>query len=235
MTTVTEKTKFTFRPITASKLDELVTKTQQDYSAADIDIDRDFDVVESDDSGKVTKYKRKPVEQQLQVPEFLQVENVDPLMKSIVMDYVSSFVKAEFIDNFIPVGEHNWETIKSSAATSRGAAKLTIDDDILKLTATHFGKWILQATGSEVLGDRLKAVVDSKASQAAVMRNLGKCDVETVDKIQVRLDAWAESVAESSDSNVDELSEGYDFVTAKLEKLKKSMGTDITQAVEELL
>lgn len=228
----TEKFTYTFRPMTPEKLNKL--KAEVDGS---IDVDRDFEIYERDGEGpdaKVLKYKRKPVEVALQVPEAV-ASMEDTLMKSIVVNYIADYVKANYIDQFLEVGNHDWETIKADAAAGRGTSRVAISDATLKLTAQSFGQYVAQNTNSDEMGKRIQAVVEGKCTKNSISKYLGTYSPEVVEKLQSRLDQWGEYVAESGDDAADELAEGYAFVQSKLAKLYKDATTDITDLVNNLL
>ena len=226
-----EKYTFNFRPVTPAKLDKL--KAEVDGS---IDVDKDFEVYEreSDDpNSKVLKYKRKPVVVNLEVPDFI-ASMKDNLLKQIAIGYIADYVKANFVEQFLPVGNHSWETIKADAASGRGG-KVAISDAVLKLTAQHFGNYVGQATGNEEMGKRIAALVEGKCTKSAISKYLGTFSPELVEKLQTRLDQWGEYVADSGDDNADELAEGYAFVQDKLAKLYRASTTNIAELANNLL
>jgi hypothetical protein len=80
----------------------------------------EFDVVEKDGRKLV---KRKSVTVALELPAFAAA--LPALAQDVLLQYVASYAKATYIDQFLPVGPHGWELIEAyAAARGTGGALL---------------------------------------------------------------------------------------------------------------
>lgn len=233
----TFKNTFNFRTVTVAKLAAMLAalddvKIDMADSAT---MDKLFTVEEKDSNDAPTKYKRKPVTLELDEPSFVTTLP-DDLSKNLVRDYVAAFVKSQYVDNFLEVGPHDWETICKVAAESRGSSAISISETALELSAASFGNWVAADTGHEELGKRITGIVEGKVTQASITKQLGQCNPEVLEKLIKRADAWAEYIGSSGDDHTEELSEGYEFITTKLDKLlKKLTGSDVVDLVASVL
>ena len=233
----TFKNTFNFRTVTVAKLaaalaalDDVKIDITNAEQMAEL-----FTVEETDSNDAPTKYKRKPVTLELEEPAFVTTLP-DDLSKSLVRDYVAAFVKSQYVDNFVEVGPHDWETICKVAAESRGSSAISISETALELSAASFGAWVAADTGHEELGKRIAGVVEGKVTQASITKQLGQCNPEVIEKVMKRAEAWAEYISTSGDDHVEELSQGFEFITSKLDKLlKKLTGSDVVDLVASVL
>lgn len=226
---------YNFRTISAPKLQSLPDEIDGSLDVKDAaTVAEHFETVEADDNGNGVKFKRKPVTVELELPEFVN-QLPDELSKNLIRNYIADFVKSSYVDNFIEVGPHDWETIVKESQASRGGSTISIGEAVLNLTAEHFGKWVAADTGSEELGKRVTALVSGKVSQASITKQLNQCNVEVLDKLAKRADGWAEYVAESGDENAEELAQGYDFIMSRLDKLKRKFTNNVADLVDSVL
>ena len=228
----TFKRTFNFRSIGFDKLAALPSEIEGtlDVSSEDA-IKENFEPAMKDD--KQVGWKRKAVTVELQQPEW--VNDLNPLAQSLIQNYIADFVKASYVDQFLPLGEHDWALIEKEAASSRGAGNLNISETVLELAANNFGAWVAADTNSEVLGKRVTDLVSGKVTQASITKHLAQCTLEVVEKLEIRATAWAEYIAESGDDHAEELSEGYEFIMAKLDKLKRKFTGDVGDLVANVL
>lgn len=64
---------------------------------------------------------RKAVEVQVNVPEPSEIV-ASPLLAAIVEERVKAFVKANYVDKFLPVGAHDWNTIEAAWQAAQEAS-----------------------------------------------------------------------------------------------------------------
>lgn len=220
---------FNFRKVSASKLAEQLAELD-----TEVNVNDNFDVIEAAEDGTPKTYRRKPVQVEIEVPEF--AESLPELARNWITQNIADFVKSNYVDNFVQVGDHSWELIESEAAKSRaGSGRLSIPDELLKAAAASFGHYVGQVTGHEEVGKRLEKAAGSKFTQNAITKHLGECTVEMVDKLQARLDAWATQLAESGSEDADEMADAYDFLSRALERTKGRMTTDTTALIADVL
>ena len=176
------------------------TKAQETEFAAHAD---QFETVESriknPDTGKVEKvkqYKRKSVETTITYPDFL-LELTDAATQALVKNAVDRYVKLSYIDNFLPVGAHNWATVGGSIVdafnnnnasagsapddTVLAAAQLVWNTVIVQLApalAATSADWIAKGCtdagirkmlGGNVTEPRLRKIAERVAQVAAVL------------------------------------------------------------------
>lgn len=228
------KRTFNFRTIDADKLAALPSEIdgKLDVSSPD-EVAKHFEISKKASDGQPIGWKRKPVTVELEQPAW--VEQLNELARTLIQNYISDFVKASYVDQFLEVGDHNWELIEKEAASSRGTSALNIPETVLELAASNFGQWVAADTNSEELGKRITGLVSGKVTQASITKHLGQCTQEVVEKLEARAMAWAEYIAESGDDHADELAEGYDFILAKLDKLKRKFTGDVGDLVANVL
>jgi hypothetical protein len=167
-------------------------------------------------------YKRKSVTFDLDLPAHVQAPDFDSLTADLVKSLVADFVKAEYIDNFAPVGQHDWAHIREKMAevTRRGGSlKLDIPDEVWTAAAASFGEYITTSTGKAVVGDRMKAAFKGKFAITALSRHLNDTSSEIIAKIKQRLEDWAMWVAENDSDNTEDYAKLYEYLADKLEAL----------------
>lgn len=164
-------------------------------------------------------YKRKAVTVDLDLPTHVQAPDYDGLTRQLVESMVTDFVKAEYIDNFLEVSQHDWAFITAKMAeVSKRGGKLSLDvsDELWNLAADSFGDYIAKKTGRAVIGDRLKAAFKGKFSMTALSRNLQDTSNEIMGKIKLHLEGWAAHVAENDADNADSFATIFQYLTDKL-------------------
>jgi hypothetical protein len=213
---------FSFRTILPKQLDELL----QSVDVPEADVRARFDTIEKD--GK-TVLRRKPVTAELELPEF--AANLPALAQDVLLGYVASYVKAQFLDSFLPVGSHSWAEIEQYAAT-RGAggrrAEFDVTKEQLEEAATSIGRYMAAKLNNKAAGDKFKAAVQGRYAKSAIHRNIGKFDETIIDKLLSHLEGWLEFVAVNEADSADEFATVYAMLEAKLKAHKgATAATDV--------
>jgi hypothetical protein len=215
---------FTFRKIKASVLRELV----QSLDVPESEVMAQF---EAQDESKA-EYRRKPVTVELEIPEF--AASLPELAREVIANYVAQFVKATYIDNFVSVGAHDWETInKAVAERSVGGrrAQFDIADDVLKLAAASVGQYITAVTGHKVVGEKVQKAIEQKFSRSAIHRNIGEITGDLMDKLSARLESWLEHVASADPDNADDFADVFSMLMAKIDGIRKQDVVNVAAAL----
>lgn len=96
---------------------------------------------------EIPSYKRKSVECTVTYPGFLLTLS-DPALQALVKNAVDRFVKSTYIDEFLPVGAHDWETVSAGIVSaflntaSKGGN--TPDDELLEQAQAVWSQVIAQ-------------------------------------------------------------------------------------------
>lgn len=228
LSTVEVKQLFTFRPVDKKKLDKLCAEVD-----GTVNVESDFEVVEKGADDTPIKWKRKPVEATIKLPAFVN-DLPDSLSKQLVQDCVASYVKNQYVDMFLPIGNHEWTAI-ADAISGRGTASINISDSVLALTAQSFGEFLATATGNSEAGERITNMVNGKVTQNAIAKYMGVCNPTMIEKLKARLESWGNYIADSGDENADELADGFNFVMAKLTKLEEKFNSNVTKMMADIL
>lgn len=174
-----------------------------------------FDAVEKD--GK-TEFRRKPLTVVLTLPDF--ADNLPALAQDVIRDYVADYVKGMFVNQYLPVGDHDWATIEAYIAQRGGSgrrAQFDISDELLLEAAGSIGDYMATVLGNASAGEKFKAAVLGKYTRSAIMRNIGEFNPVIVGKLQARLDAWLEHVATNDEDRADDMGAVYEMLAHKLQ------------------
>lgn len=218
-----QKYTFTFRKIKQSAIAEVLE--QVDVSEAEVRAQFD-----SLDDGAALR--RKPVEVELDVPEFAQA--LPELARDVLLGYIAQYVKAQYIDNFLPVGPHDWEAIEAYAAErSVGGrrAQFDIADEVLKLAAKSIGLFVATGTGKKVVGEKFAKAVEQKFSRSAIQRNIGDVTGDLMDKLTGWLERWIEHVAEADPDNAEDFADVFSMLSAKVDGHRKHDVVNVADAL----
>ncbi len=211
--------RFDFRTITPKALEELLTQVD---TPAD-DVKAQFATIDKD--GKPL-FKRKSITVPLTLPEFCL--GLDDLARDVIAGAVAGFVKAQYLDNFVDVGEHDWQTIATYMAnrgTGGRRAEFEVSKEALELAAESVGSFMAKRLNNKAAGEKFRQAVMGKFAKSAIHRNIGEFSETVIDKMMVHMAAWLEFVAtaapESTEGqNTDDLATVYQMLDAKLKAHK---------------
>lgn len=179
---------------------------------------------------KGESFRRKMEEHSLEVPEFYS--QLPDLAQQAILKLISDFVKREYLNDYQPVGRHDWAYIEEQAAKSgtRGAS-FDFDDDALETVQKLIADFVGQSLQNKVVGDKFGQAVKQKFTKAAISRNIG----EFSEKILVKLEGWLEKFAEWTAENmadhedIDDIATVVQFLQHRLEK-HRSTSDDVNPA-----
>lgn len=219
------KTSFHWKSLTADKFAKLLEGVDNPTSVAAL-----YDVTEKDG---IKSYKRKSVETELSLPEW--VLTIPKLAQEAVTDLVAGFVRFAYLDQFAPIGAHDWETVeKELAAAGGGRKKLDFTDELLAAVAASFGAYIGQSVNSPVVGERLKEAANAKFSMAALQKHLNAANEEIIQKLQTRLNSWAAWLAENDADKAEEMASVYEYLAGRLAKNLEKL-KDVPENIGDIL
>lgn len=89
---------------------------------------------------------RKSVQAVVNVPELADIPSNSPLLASLIEKHVLSYVKANFIDKYLTVGAHDWDTLEkayqASLESTGGFAACPYSDEEFKAVQAVFTAWL---------------------------------------------------------------------------------------------
>lgn len=206
---------------------------QEAYSEADLqnpEFLKQFETVDED--GKATDkeeeikgYRRKPIKTTLMLPEFLlaiPAENRSTVA-DILANTVASYVKGTYIDQFLPIGDHDWSNIQKELNQRGGRGRqLDFSEATHKSAAAHFGGFVGQSIGNDEIGGRMAKIALGKFSRSAITRQADAFDEVIIKKLLTWVEKWAMFVAEHDSDNSEEFTPVYDYWTTVLDRHLKS-------------
>lgn len=201
---------FNFKTIKPEKLEELKNRLDAPIPEGEMEEIKD-------DDGKITGYKRKAVTASLIAPDFITA--LPELAASLIKNFISEFVKSEYIDNFTAVGQHDWDFVaaKMAASSRRGSIKIDISDETWANAAASFYDFFLEVLQHKAAAERLSAIMAGKFSQTAINKNANEFSETICTKLQSRLVEWAEWAAENTETP-EEFEPVFNFVSGRLDK-----------------
>lgn len=219
----TFKATFNFRSINATALETLRQGLDSAEALAAAGDDA-FEISEDEKKGRL--YKRKSIEAELQQPDF--VASLPTLAVQAIQDLISRFVKAQYVDAFLPIGQHDWAFIETELAKSGGrVAKFDISEETWALAADSFKAYMLQALGGNASAGqaaaRLGEVMKAKFSKNSITKQINEFNEKIVEKLDARLTAWAAWAAENDTENAAEFADVFSMVHQRLEGFQKSL------------
>ena len=174
-------------------------------------------------------YKRKSETVELELPEW--VETIPKLAQDAVANLVASFLRREYLDDFLPVGDHSWETVeREMMAAGGGRKKLDFSDETLSAAAASFGGYIGGLLSAPKVGERIAEAAAAKFSMAALQKHLSQSDEAIITKLITRLNSWAAWLAENDEDKAEEFASVYEYFVGRLQKnleKLKEVETDI--------
>lgn len=228
---------YKFKSTKADKLQELLENADS-LDTREL-INKHFEIWEVDESTREPlKYMRKPVEVTLHTPDWIL--GLDPLARSVIQEYIASWVRGAYIEQFQPVGPHDWDTISADVAekarsSSTGSRATTPSDTVLQLAAAHFGRFVAEQTNNTEIGERLEGVILGKCTQASITKHLQECSTEFVGRIQARLDTWIEYCDNTGDEHLEDLLAAYSYCSTRLAKVRAALDVNIHDVIKNQL
>ena len=218
------QTTYNFKSITAAAF--AVILSNYDEASQDV-IKEQFAFTE----GAEKPYKRNPVTVDITLPEVVASFSDDEggkLMKRAIQRIVEDFVKAVYIEEFQPVGQHDWDYIAAELAKSgRGGISIAVADELWQLAASTLKAW---ATASELNPKLIGAftnVIAGKFTENNIRKHFGTSEPETLRKIEIKINQWASWILENDKDNADDLAVVYEAITKKMDKMLKRESGEI--------
>lgn len=217
------KVVYNYRTVDAAGLEKLradLDTPEQQAAAQDVA----FEITEENG---VRKYKRRSFDAMLDAPAFL--EGLPALAIAAVQDLISKFVRATYVDRFLPVGQHDWEYIEKELATTGGRQpKFDISEETWALASDSFKRYMLEALGATPSASqasaRLAEVMKAKFSKNAITKHINEFNESIIGKLQSRVVAWATWAAENETDNAADFADVFSMVNARLDGFTKSLG-----------
>lgn len=192
-----------------------------------------FAEVKEGDSDKLLGYKRNAVNVELELPEFAQAGSGLPeLAVDLVKSYIADFVKSQYIDQFLPVGQHDWAFIESTMAEVRkrgGGLAISVSEEQWALASQSIATFLQASNAPAKLVDALSKIIAGKVRASVIKKSIGSDAPEVLEKLQVRFTDWALWAAEHDAENADTFAVVYQAANANINKMLKQ------EANEDLL
>lgn len=224
---------FRFRRIKPSALDSIVQASDLDETTLRNMFAEDTEKNEDGELVPTGWVRRKEEKHQLELPTWLPnvlellPEQEAKHLENVIQRHIEDFVKSEFVDNYLPIGEHSWETIAKKAATSSRRGSFTIDAETYKDAVASIVSYIVQVTAAPQLKPHMQKALDGKFSRAAIQRNVGNVDAELIGKLKAHLDGWATFMSENNPQLANEYAEVYEYLHGRLDALLGGSSIDV--------
>jgi hypothetical protein len=182
------------------------------------------------------KYKRRSVEVELQLPDELNalVGASNPtraaLITNSIVRVLAEFVKAQYIDNFEPVGAHDLDTIAAvqAASGSRSGVAFSFSEETFLAAVASLQAFLASALGNAAAASSVAAAAKLRFARSAITRSIGLYSEEVLTKVQARVDQWGLWLEENDAENAEEFATVYACWSAALSKqLKADTTVDI--------
>ncbi len=175
-------------------------------------------------------YKRKPEPVELTLPTQLDTLTGSPeeiaLFTGAVTRLITEFVKYQYIDNFLPVGDHSLDAIAKVQAESgsRGATAFAIDEAVYAKAVTSLEQYLAAVLNNAPAAEKVANIAKQRFTRSAITRGLGNFSEEVLNKLQVRLDAWAVAISQQpgGDEMVEEFAPVHALWTGAINRLLKA-------------
>lgn len=186
------------KPATAKQLAELAANGAS-YDKGDAEY--------TDTNGskhKLASACRKAVEAELTLPDLSAIAN-SPLLAHIVAEKVRTFAKEQYVDQFLPIGAHDWNTIEAAwlaAQESTGGFSACPFTDEQFATAQRVLDAYLVTVAPKLANASTKLITGKatkKAVEAVTSKGFGYSE-QTLSKLSNRVLEAAATVDEGSDA-----------------------------------
>ena len=218
MTTI--NTVYNFKTLKAGKFAELLAEYDE---ASQATIRASFEVAENGDA------KRKPESCQLTMPEFYDALP-DDLSRKVIQRTVEDFVKAMYIDNFQPVGNHAWDHIAATMAEQAkrgGGLSITVSDEQWQLASATVANFWRTTGRPDKLGNAITAIIAGKFTANSIRKNLGRDDADTISKLEGIIGEWAAWIAENDSENAEDVGAVFAAISKRIDKMLKREETEL--------
>lgn len=173
--------------------------------------------------------KRKSLTVELEAPDW--IDSLPKLAADYIKQAIADFVRATYVDSFLPVGQHDWEFIEQEAAKSGrsgGVPRTPIEEAIWSAAAKSFEDFIMASVNNKSAATRLAAIMAGKFSQNAITKQAAEFNLEILAKLSAKVDQWAVSVVENDPDNAEDFGKVYAFIEARVKKHKQTLEGDNT-------
>lgn len=211
-------TRYNFRTIDEKAL-EALRNDLDSVESKNAAGDEAFEISHDEKRGKL--FKRKAVEATLEQPALLH--GLPKLVVEAVQELISKFVKARYIDKFLPIGQHDFAFIEAELAKTGGrVARYDISDETWALAGESFRVFMLAKLGDHQVAaqaaTRLGEVMKAKFSKNVITKQLSAFDVRLVEKLKANVISWAEWAAVNDTENgADSFADVFSMVTDRLD------------------
>lgn len=204
------------------------TKAQSTDLAAHPDV---FEIVESrikqadGTVAKVKQYKRKSFTANITYPAFL-IELEDPALQVLVKQSIDRYVKLNYVDEFKPVGPHDWATVGASIvdAFNNASAGSAPDDTVLASAQLVWNTVIPQL--APALAATSADWIAKGCTDAAIRKMLGGNVTEArLRKIAERVQQVAAVLATPEGAEFASAAPAFGYATDRIESIISKMAT----------
>lgn len=219
----TFKVRYNFRTIDAKGLEVLRSDLDTD-EAKEAASDAAFDI--TNDPAKGLQYKRKSLDAELEQPAILA--GLPKLIVEATQDLISKFVKSQYVDKFLPIGQHDFAYITEQLAKTGGrVARYDISEETWALASESFKAFMLDQLGqypnAAAAAGRLGEVMKGKFSKNSITKQVNEFNESIVQKLNERVNAWAAWAAEHDTENAAEFADVFSMVTDRLATFTKAL------------
>lgn len=198
---------YNFKSLTQGKYDELLS-TLDDPSRAE----GQFDI----DMSKPAPYKRKSVQVELDMPDFLV--STPAWVQSAAQEVIAAFVKMAYVEQFLPVGSHTEKDIEEELASRGKRGSLALPEEYFELASASFKEYITKATGVVSAGERLGKIMKSQFSRNSINKEANEFSESLLLKLKGRVNEWGAWAAENDAENAEIFAEVLGYCNKRLDR-----------------
>ena len=175
------------------------------------------------DGDKLIGYKRKPQVESLTMPDWA-ASLPSSLATDLVQAAIADFCKSQYIDNFLPVGQHDWAFIEQTLAEVRkrgGSISLQVSDEAWQAAANSMATFLNASGTLPKVVEAISKVLTGKVRAAGIRRAIGNDKPETLEKLKLRITDWATWAAEHDAEQAETFATVYQAAISNLDKMLK--------------
>lgn len=213
---------FNFKKLSADKLEKHLAELEPESAERARELLKPVE-------GEEGAVKRPSETHTLTLPDFCA--GLDDIAQGIILKCVADFAKSQYIDAYLPVGDHSWEEICEVIRASGGrTASFEYSEETFLLALKGLYQVVLEGTKNQAVAEKFKSAAESKFTKASIMKHIGKLEASLFEKIQKWLDHWAEWEATNRPDTADDVVVVYEMWSSRMKKLAQAeQVTDISE------
>lgn len=147
---------------------------------------------------------------------------------AIVERELQQFAKTQYVDSYLPIGDHDLATYRSVVATRGSKAAWDYTPEQLVAACGSLESYISKAVGNGTVGKKFADAAKQRFSRSAIQRYLGNFEESLLNKINVRLAGWGQHLVDNSPADAEEFGVIYEMLTDAIDKHLKAEIVDVS-------